>query len=190
MNKEFRNYVSTFTIRQISQLLYLQKDKDVVKRYNDFRQILSRLESREIDEEEFIAQTRNIEDTEDLVYRLSNEFMDMTTDQNPYTKTMTLPLNEKFAKLAILLKYISTYKRLHMYYTGKSLEVSQELLDGLSVDININTLEKIYNQSWDQIPLEGPGHIKYDLSLYNTLIEEVEQKLTKVKQEFEASVTA
>lgn len=193
MNKQFRNYISLFDIRIVYKMLFMQKDPDVVAHYNRMLNLKQRLAAKELDISNadnpmlcFSTQVKEMESTEDLIYRLSNTYMTMSTQDNPYSETMTLPLNDKFAHISILMKYISTLNRLSNHYDNKSYEATEVALEGLSTKINIDTLKQFNDASWRSIPIEGPGVIKYDMSTYNELIEQVEAKLTKVKEAYES----
>ena len=83
------------------------------------------------------------------------------------------------------MKYIATLNRLSNHYENKPYKATEIALDGLSTKINIDTLQEYNDPAWYKIPIEGPGVIKYDMSVYNELIEQVETKLTKVKEAYE-----
>ena len=187
MNKQFREYLSLFDVTLVGKLLNAQGDTDIKERQNRYNRYLNRLadSSDQYGIDDFYADVRLLPDVEDIVFKLSNTFMDMSVDGNPYKQTMTLPLNEKFAHISILMKYISTLSKLSNHYDNKPYEASQTTLNGLSTKINIDTLMKFNDVAWNKIVLEGPGVIKYDLSIYEELISQVEERLTKAKKAYE-----
>ena len=193
MNKQFRQYINIFDVRMVYKMLYIQKDPDVVAHYNQMSNLKQRLAAGELDISNednpmlcFSTQVKEIESVEDLIYRLSNTYMTMSVQDNPYSETMALPLNDKFAHISILMKYIATLNRLSNHYDNKSYEATETALQGLSTKINIDTLKQFNDVAWTKIPIEGPGVIKYDMSIYNELIEQVEANLTKVKEAYES----
>ena len=188
MNKQFRQYVSLFDTTLVGKLLNAQGEPEIKERQNRYQNYLNRLEdsTEDYDIDDFYADVRTLPEVEDIVFKLSNTFLDVSVDGNPYKQTMTLPLNEKFAHISILMKYISTLNRLSVHYDGKPYKATEAALNGLSTKINMDTLQKFNDVAWTKIPIEGPGVIKYDMSIYNELIEQVEANLTKVKEAYES----
>lgn len=202
MKKEqFKEFMSTYSVEQIKKALILQQDKDVL---DIDKKRIDILNQKEIDFNDLAIKLRSITKTEDLIYKLSNQFMDIGEDGGlPYHKIMILPIIDKWVNILILVKTISSINRLHKYYNQDTPVITQDTLEQLNYKLTIDQLVKILdvlggfkithtnngiqiniNSFWSALPLKGPGYIQYDMSRYENKITIAQSYLESIQESF------
>ena len=179
---QFNEYMSIYSIQQIRKVLMLQQDRDMLELDKSKKDIIQANK----DNIELISEAlKGITKTEDLIYKLSNPYMKMDE-----TSDMVLPVNEKWVKVLILVKTITTLNRLYKHNNQDLPVITEMTLDALGYGMDIDSLEKVlnlledaritrtneglqvdFNSIWSSLPGRGAGYIKYDMSNYQKQID-------------------
>jgi hypothetical protein len=199
-NDQFNEFMSIFSISQIKKALVLQQDIDVL----DIEKIRSDIiNEKDTHFNEIAVRLRSVIKTEDLIYKLSNEFMDVSTGGGlPYDKEMTLPTNEKWTNILLLIKTISTLNRIYEHEQLDSPVITQNTLEQLGYTMTIEQLIKLldvlgdtrinqvddgiqvkFNAIWSQLPLRGEGYIQYNMNSHQDKIDLALEYLQSIKEE-------
>lgn len=200
-NEQFNEFMSLFGVNQINQTLRIQQDQEILELDNTKRNILSQ---KDLDLSIISEQLKGLMSTEEIIYKLSNEFMAVGSEGKlPYDKVMTLPTNEKWTNILLLVKTISTVNRLYLYHNQDTPVITGEMLAELGYNITIEQLQKVlellgsvrinqtkdgiqvnFDALWSHLPLKGAGYIKYDMSKYRDKIDKAQEYLEKTQASF------
>lgn len=179
---QFNEYMSIYSIQQIRKVLMLQQDRDMLELDKAKKDTIQ----ANMDNLNLLSQAlKGITKTEDLIYKLSNPYMNM--DENA---DMVLPVKEKWAKVLILVKTITALNRLYKHNNQDIPVITEMTLDALGYGMDIDSLEKVlnlledaritrtneglqvdFNSIWSSLPGRGSGYIKYDMSNYQKQID-------------------